>query len=152
MCNWSCCKGCTMGCGGVWFGRQLGLPTFCGEAHASESRKWRQQFSLKIWQTYVQNYTASYSAKLTILIFVAVRIPGHMSFLHKKKRCWLRLWSICLSPFLRSARGRCMMHRLYLHHVFSYISWNYAEIVNSICGQWVICAINLELGTVQHTS
>jgi len=27
----SCCKGCTMGCGGVWFGREPGLPTFWGK-------------------------------------------------------------------------------------------------------------------------
>ena len=44
------------------------------------------------------------------------------------------------------------MHRLYLHHVFSYISINYVEIVNSRFGQWVICAITLELGTVQQIS
>ena len=94
-----------------------------GEARASKSRTRRQQVSLKIWQTYLRKYTASYSGKLAVLMFSDVRISRHMSFLHRK-RCWSRLRSICLSPCVRSARGRCMMHRLYLHHAFSYISRN----------------------------
>jgi hypothetical protein len=147
MSSWNCCKGCTMGCGGVWFGRQLGLSTLWGKLMPQNPENEGTVFSENLTHLPTKLHDVILK-KLAVLIFIAVRISGHMSFLHRNL-CWLRLWSICLSPCVRSARGRCMMHRLRLHHAFSYISRNYAEIVKSRCGQCWICGITLELGTVQ---
>jgi hypothetical protein len=79
---------CTMGCGGVGFGRQLGLTIFWGNSSLQIPKMKATVFSETLADLPTKLHDVILK-KLAILIFIAVRISGHVSFLHRN-RWWLR--------------------------------------------------------------